>query len=178
MESISIESNTQFRGRPRLQIEADQLQFFIDCCFRVKDIADMYHCSKRTIERRMQEYSIRASNSSTISDGELDNQISTLLAVHRRIGEKSIIGHLRSSHIYVQRHRIRESIQRVDPIGIQIRHRTTLQRRQYCVRSPNSLWHIDGYHKLVCWNIVIHGAIDGFSRLITYLRVSPNNSCT
>ena len=138
----------------------------------------MYHCSKRTIERRMQEYSIRASNSSTISDGELDNQISTLLAVHRRIGEKSIIGHLRSSHIYVQRHRIRESIQRVDPIGIQIRHRTTLQRRQYCVRSPNSLWHIDGYHKLVCWNIVIHGAIDGFSRLITYLRVSPNNSCT
>ena len=41
--------------------------------------------------------------------------------------------------------------------------------------SPNSLWHLDGYHKLIRWNIVIHGGIDGYSRLITYLRASTNN---
>ena len=44
------------------------------------------------------------------------------------------------------------------------------------MRSPNSLWHLDGYHKLVRWNFVIHGAIDSFSRFITYLKVSSNNT--
>lgn len=43
------------------------------------------------------------------------------------------------------------------------------------MEAPNSLWHIDGYHKLIRWKIVIHGAIDGYSRLITYLQASSNN---
>ena len=45
----------------------------------------------------------------------------------------------------------------------------------YHVDSPNALWHLDGYHKLIRWRIVIHGAIDGYSRLIMYLRASTNN---
>ena len=40
---------------------------------------------------------------------------------------------------------------------------------------PNSLWHIDGYHKLIRWRIVIHGGIDGYSRLPVYLQASTNN---
>ena len=40
---------------------------------------------------------------------------------------------------------------------------------------PNSLWHIDGYHKLIRWRIVIHGGIDGYSRLPVYLQASINN---
>ena len=44
------------------------------------------------------------------------------------------------------------------------------------MRSPNSLWHFDGYHKLVHWNFVIHGRIDDCSRLITFLKVSSNNT--
>ena len=43
------------------------------------------------------------------------------------------------------------------------------------MHCPNSLWHLDAYHKLIRWNFVIHGGIDGFSRLIVYLRVSTNN---
>lgn len=38
-----------------------------------------------------------------------------------------------------------------------------------------SLRHIDGHHKLMRWRFVIHGAIDGYSRLITYLKCSNNN---
>ena len=41
--------------------------------------------------------------------------------------------------------------------------------------GPNSLWHLDGCHKLIRWGFVIHGGIDGYSRLITYLRVCTNN---
>ena len=35
--------------------------------------------------------------------------------------------------------------------------------------------HLDGHHKLIRWKLVIHGGIDGYSRLITFLRVSGNN---
>jgi hypothetical protein len=35
--------------------------------------------------------------------------------------------------------------------------------------------HLDGHHKLVRWRIVIHGAIDGYSRCITYLKCDTNN---
>ena len=32
----------------------------------------------------------------------------------------------------------------------------------------------DGHHKLVRWRIVTHAGIDGFSRMIVYLRSSGN----
>ena len=33
----------------------------------------------------------------------------------------------------------------------------------------------DGNHKLVRWRLIVHGGIDGFSRLVTYLHCSSNN---
>ncbi|KAK7881406.1 hypothetical protein WMY93_029815 [Mugilogobius chulae] len=50
-----------------------------------------------------------------------------------------------------------------------------LQRRQYSVSGSNSLWHIDGNHKLIRWRFVVHGGVDGFSRLVVYLTVAGNN---
>ena len=54
---------------------------------------------------------------------------------------------------------------------------------QCCSLLVNWLWlntyfsfrHADGNHKLIHWRIVIHGAIDGFSRTIVFLRCSTNN---
>ena len=40
---------------------------------------------------------------------------------------------------------------------------------------PNSLWHIDGHHKLVRWKVIVHGGIDGYSRLVVFLKASANN---
>jgi len=51
----------------------------------------------------------------------------------------------------------------------------TITRRVYSVRGPNSLWHIDGLHCPIRWRFVIHGGIDGFSRLIVYLNCATNN---
>lgn len=50
-----------------------------------------------------------------------------------------------------------------------------LTRRVYNVAGPNALWHLDGHHKLIHWGFITHGCIDGYSRLITYLRCSLNN---
>ena len=46
----------------------------------------------------------------------------------------------------------------------------------FCLFVFSSLRHIDGNHKLIQpYRIVIHGGIDGFSRLVVYLKASTNN---
>ena len=37
------------------------------------------------------------------------------------------------------------------------------------------MWHVDGYHKLIRWRIVVHGEIDGYSRVVGYLKAAVNN---
>lgn len=69
----------------------------------------------------------------------------------------------------------KKSIARVDPVNSRIRWAAVIARRSYRVAGPNSLWHIDGHHSLVKWGFVIHGAIDGFSRLVVFLKCSRNN---
>ncbi|XP_060760565.1 uncharacterized protein LOC132870750 [Neoarius graeffei] len=48
-------------------------------------------------------------------------------------------------------------------------------RRSYFVPSPRFLMHIDTNHKLIRYNMVIFGGIDGYSRKIMYLGAAPNN---
>ena len=63
----------------------------------------------------------------------------------------------------------------MDPGGPDSRLRPCIQHRVYSVPCPNYLWHVDGNHKLIRWRIVVHGSIDGFSRLVTFLKASDNN---
>ena len=85
---------------------------------------------------------------------------------------------LRSQGVYVQRERLRDSIHQTDPVNTALRWHQLVRRRPYSVRGPNSLWHIDGKHKLICWRLVIHGGIEGFSHLVVYLHCSSNNKAT
>ena len=140
-------------GRPRLPIEKEQLDFLLEQGFTRSDISALLGCSRKTIERRMNEYGIL-----------------------RKCGEKTISDGLQSNGFRIQRERVRESLRRVDPSGLASRCRNVLRRRVYHVSSSNALWHVDGYHKLIRWKFVVHGGIDGFSRLITYLKVVTNNS--
>ena len=91
MEAL-VEAGTVCQGRPRVQIESHQLVYFVENGFRVKDIAELFHCSKRTIEGRMAELSIKANSFSTISDTDLDGHVSSVLTNHRQVGEKTITG--------------------------------------------------------------------------------------
>ena len=175
LQSVIEEERVVRRGRPRVVIDENQLTYLVENGFRVKEISEIFRCPKRTIERRMNELSIRASDFSCICDADLDLKISNILSLHPQRGEKTVAGQLRSEGYKVQRQRIRDCIHRVDPVGVELRSRSVLHRRVYRVKSPNSLWHLDGYHKLIRWNIVIHGAIDGYSRLIMFLKASSNN---
>lgn len=67
------------------------------------------------------------------------------------------------------------AVHAVDPLDTVLHWRIPIIRRPYSVSGPNALWHIDGHHKLIRWRIVVHGGINGYSRLITYLRGATNN---
>ena len=58
-------------------------------------------------------------------------------------------GYLESIQVKVPRYRVRQSMRRVDPQGVENRKKKALKRREYHVAGPNALWHIDGNHKLI-----------------------------
>ena len=63
----------------------------------------------------------------------------------------------------------------IDPENPALRRSIAIRRRIYHVDGPNSVWHLDGHHKLIRWKFVTHGAIDGYSRTITFLQCADNN---
>jgi hypothetical protein len=112
---------------------------------------------------------------SVLTDAQLDEITSRFVHTHPHSGRVSFQGYLRSTGLRVQESRVRESLRRVDQRGMERRFRQALHRRIYSVCMPNSLWHIDGHHKLVRWRIVVHGGVDGYSRLVVFLKASANN---
>ena len=163
------------RGRPKMVITEDQLIQLLNSHFSVPDISRMLQCSRRTIYRRIQEFGLSNSLHSVVSDSDLDLIVSEFVQCHPMSGHRILIGHFRSLNIRIPRQRARDSLIRVDPTGVANRLRKTLHRRQYSVIG---LWHVDGYHKLINWKIVIHGGIDGYSRLIVYLKAANNRAAT
>ena len=137
-------------------------------------ISQVFGTSRTTLWRRLKESGISVSKYSNISDSTLDYLIRHYKERNANVGQVMIRGYLTSINIIVQRKRIRDSLARVDPLNHLMRHQPIV-RRVYRVPGANSLWHIDGNHKLIKWRFIIHGGIDGFSRLIVYLHCSTNN---
>jgi hypothetical protein len=133
--------------------------------------------SRWTLWRRVKELQIETFvGYSDISDAELDDVVKRFKDKHGIVvGRSLVLGHLISLGIRVQKQRVTDALVRVDPINSQIRWAALVHRRKYNVPGPNSLWHIDGHHSLVRWGFVLHGAIDGYSRLIVFLKCSTNN---
>ncbi|XP_042260464.1 uncharacterized protein LOC121891856 [Thunnus maccoyii] len=69
--------------------------------------------------------------------------------------------------------RLTETMRAVDPFESLLCRLflNPIQRQSYSL----SLWHIDGYQKLIQLRFVIHGGTDGYSRKIMYLCASNNN---
>ena len=105
----------------------------------------MFGCCTRTIQRKMRDFGIDSNRFSDIGDLHLDELVSEIVTRLPSCGVRSVQSMLRVNGVILQRERVRASLHRVDPAGMEIRLRRTLHRRQYSVTSPNALWHIDGY---------------------------------
>lgn len=173
MPRLGTPYNSGSDAGSELNISEDRLSYFVEQGFRICDIAAIFGCSRKTIECRMTKYGII--RFTPITNEHLDGVIQEITTLFPRCGEKTIAGRLLARGIRITRQRLRVSLLRVDPTGIHARCRNILHRRKYQVASPNALWHLDGYHKLIRWKLIVHGCIDGYSRLIVYLKVASNN---
>ncbi len=84
-------------------------------------------------------------------------------------------GHLIQRGVRVPRQRLRDAIHRVDHERVVSRRLSVVRRRVYSAPYPNYIWHKDSHHKLIRRRFVVHGAVDGFSRTIPYLKCADNN---
>ncbi|XP_051980555.1 uncharacterized protein LOC127641639 [Xyrauchen texanus] len=164
------------RGRPAIQITRDQIEFLMKQGHTVKRMARMLGCSSSFLYKRSKllGVSIR-SRMSGVDDEELENVVRRLQCQYPNTGNEMMRALLVAEGLRVSRHRVREMLVRINPAAAARRWSSTVARRVYHVPCPNSLWHIDGNMRLIRWGFVIHGAIDGHSRLITYLNCNTNN---
>ncbi|XP_069108591.1 uncharacterized protein, partial [Argopecten irradians] len=111
----------------------------------------------------------------------LQEIIQTIINLHREgfcnLGYKAMWRLLNVVHgIRATQNTVRTCLSIIDAEGVNRRSRRCLRRRLYCSKGPNYLIHIDGYDKLKPFGIAIHGAIDGFSRKIVWLKAGLSNN--
>ena len=159
------------KGRPKVAADREKLEFLRSLHFTWNDVSAMMGVSKKTLQRRAQEWSI--ATYTTTTDADLDDLVRTYLHSSPLAGEAMLRDYLQSIQVYVQRERLRQSVHRVN--GWTTSLNPGIHRRTHSVPGPNSLWHVDGNHKMIRWRLVVHGGINGFLRLITYLHCSNNN---
>ena len=97
-------------------------------------------------------------------------------------GSRLCFGHLymlqklHSSGLRADKETVNLILKSLDPAGDDKRKKRKLTRCENNSFGPNHTWHIDGYDKLKPFGIAIHGAIDGYSRRILWLKLSSSNN--
>jgi len=163
-------TRTGKRGQPKKHVDPKILHDAFQKGRRIPTtvLASILGIDRKTLRARMQEMDID-SGFDTISDEDLDILVQQYRQENPGGGRAYMIGRLRAAHsLRIQRHRVIDSMNRVDRLGQGLRQHVgrKKQRTRYQVPRPNALWHIDGHHKLIAWGIVIHGVADGYSRKV------------
>ncbi|XP_052281363.1 uncharacterized protein LOC127878877 [Dreissena polymorpha] len=151
------------------------IETLFEAGYSVKDTSIALGVSESTLFRKMGQFGLSKLAFTEIDEEELNIVVATTITEFPRCGEEMLRKVLLQKGIKVQRFRLRQCLKHLDEDGIRARKRRRLRRRIYNVSAPNCLWHIDSNHKLIRWHFVIIGGIDGFSRLVTYLRCTDNN---
>lgn len=136
--------------------------------------------STQTIHRKILEAGLHTNDQptieyATISDQDLNQEIIRLTTRQPKVGAIYLHGALTSLGIYLPRDLVRAKVAQLRPARHYLAENLFPTRNMYSVAGPNSVWHHDGQHKLIDFGIVVHGFIDGYSRLITGVRAVTNN---
>ena len=174
--SSKPEKTSSVSGAPKYNIDKFTLETLLDIDFKILNIGKLLQVSERTVYRRMAQFGLQKREFSDIDDDNLDIIVSNIIKDFPRCGEQMLREILMAKEVKVQRWRLRDSIHRIDLTGTKERKSGRFHRRVYNVMAPNHLWHIDSNHKLVRWRFIVIGGIDGFTRLIMFLKCHDNNT--
>ncbi|KAG8938269.1 hypothetical protein FRC04_009189 [Tulasnella sp. 424] len=163
-------------GNVRLAIPEELVRSLMeDVGLTNAEVANVLGCSRSTLQRRMKEWGLER-RQSTLNDEELFSLVVRLkTGLGLFYGERAMMGLIKAEGHWAPRWKVRALLRQIDPEGIRARWKRAIVRRTYFVPFPNSLWHIDGHHKLIRWKIVTHGGVDGKTRVVVYLKASNNN---
>ena len=162
-------------GKPRFKVDMEQVHYLHNLGFTLTNISAMLNISRTTLWRRLLEDPVGMNRFTDITDGNLRIVIQEIYDRHVHCGVVMMMGHLRSQGVIVQRQRVRNIMQEIDPANCALRWSMRIRRRVYSVPTANYLWHLDTHHALIRWRLVTAGCIDGYSRLVVFLAISDNN---
>ncbi|KAL5515190.1 hypothetical protein EMCRGX_G000321 [Ephydatia muelleri] len=132
-------------GRRRKYINVELLELLREMKL---SCADALLVSRSTLWRHLKELKVMPTFSD-ITDADLDAVVEAIQHSSPRSGAVMVWGELKSYGVSVSRRRVRESLVRVNPTGVELRASTSVIRRAYSVPCSNALWHIDGLHCLI-----------------------------
>lgn len=160
-------TNLGGQGRPRKVVDKGWLTEAMSTRRKITfaKLASALNIHRNTLRHYLKSYDLYDRYSS-ISDDNLDILVKVFKSEKPDSGLRYLVGFLRTHGVRVQRCRVTSSLQRVDPVGQVLRQQKITERRKYSVPRSNHLWHLDGHHKLIQWGIVIHGFVDGYSRMV------------
>lgn len=132
-------------GRPKLQITRVKLERLFYIYKSWKEVASFLGVCERTIQRRRIELgmstSIRSGPRSTysnISEDNLCQLIREILNILPNAGESYVLGACRARGIHVQRRRLRDAINIVDPVSRALRRTVSIVRNSLQLQSKSS----------------------------------------
>ena len=168
LKSLPIHTTrTGRRGRPAIVIDRAWLKDATSAHRRIPltTLAKTLGIHRNTLHNHMRRAKIYRSFSS-ISDEDLDKLLRSFRLIKPTSGYRYAMGFLESNGLRVQKYRVQLSLRRIDGLRQVLRNHSAIDRREYVVPYPNYLWHINGYHKLIRWGIVMHGGADGYDRVV------------
>ena len=181
------------KGRRKKDFDQEKAQRLLALGYSYREVGNILGICRRTLKRSSNNQI--SSKYTKISNEELDELVRSIKSEHYQIGEKRLLGILKGKGICIQRQRLRDSVNRVDPFGAiqrcnagiaQCNARTSTEKKELqslrvkkdkveiCenvkdTQQPRIL-RIDSVSKLTKWNITIEFGIDMSSRFITYIK--------
>ncbi len=103
----------------------EQVELFRSVGYSWLEISNLLSVSHTTLWRRFRDLNIPTSQYSDISDEELDHIVQSVRELHPNVGLVMLQGYVSSQGVIVQRHRLRSSVRRLNPVnGIARWHQT------------------------------------------------------
>ena len=129
--------------KPSKILNSEQIIHLRNVGFTWSDVSALCGVSRMTLWRKRRDCEIsECPRYSNISDSDLEFVIRNIKMTHPDVGERMLIGLLRSHGIIVKRIRVRKGLHKVDPINSSLRWSNRIQRKPYSVPGPMSLWHM------------------------------------
>ena len=169
-------------GRPTKHLNTNWVQDAVSSTHHITlgQLASLLGIHRNTLRYKLRRLGLHK-QFSAITDNELDNIIKTYKRLRPTSGLRYTTGFLRCHDLQIQREHIRKSLQRIDGLGHTLRRHDAIMRRTYVSQVSNAVWHLDSLHKLIQYDFVIHGTVDGHDHVVSefvFENLLPNDTCT